>query len=188
MEQSQIGKLLGRPLTKVECNNFDLYLEIAEENLENLLCLDLEEEIGTRIFTAREEYCTLWTGVFTKVTEVKVDGETVTNYYKAQGNKRYGEWFNSIVFEEPVSGEVEVTASWGFDGMPVDLERLLAQMFANVSKQYSTTKVTSKQVEDFRITVKDETKADFLAQNGRVISKYALCDVIDIRHSESYGC
>lgn len=40
--QEIMAALLGRPLAEVEKNNYDLYLEIAVERLDDLLCIKLE--------------------------------------------------------------------------------------------------------------------------------------------------
>ncbi len=49
LTESEIEALLGRSLTSVESNNFDIYLDIAESRVEDLICIKLEallEELG----------------------------------------------------------------------------------------------------------------------------------------------
>lgn len=41
--QQEMSALLGRPLSNVETDNFELYLEIAILRLDDLLCLKLED-------------------------------------------------------------------------------------------------------------------------------------------------
>jgi hypothetical protein len=191
MTQEDLEALLGRPLTPIEVENLDLYLEIAEESLEDLLCTNItKEDDATRVFEPRENYHTVWTGVFRNITSVKVGGETLETdaYYPTQFDSKNGSWFNSIVFDSFPKGEVEVTADWGFDPYPADLKRLLAQLFANTSKAYTNSGVvTEKQVEDFRIRFAEDSGTDdenFIDSNRRVINKYSLCDVQTIRHGD----
>jgi hypothetical protein len=91
-------------------------------------------------------------------------------------------------------GNVVVTAYWGFDGIPSDLKKLWAELFADTSAKYvAGGQVASKQVEDFRITFNTDAGTDdenFLDSNQRVIRKYSLCTIGDIRHGvvcEPYG-
>lgn len=43
LTQTEVEALLGRSLSSVEANNFDLYTKIAIAKVENLLCITLEE-------------------------------------------------------------------------------------------------------------------------------------------------
>lgn len=42
ISQDETSALLGRPLSEIELNNFDLYLQIAISRLDDLLCIKLE--------------------------------------------------------------------------------------------------------------------------------------------------
>lgn len=190
MEHSEIEALLGRSLTTIELKNLDLYLDIAKESLEGLLCSSLKgSENETRVFVGNGDFRTVFTGIFHEVSEVKVDGETVdtSDYNAAQWDKRSSSWYNSIVFTTPPEGEVEVTANWGFTEVPNDLKRLWAQLFANVGKQYKPgAKIASKQVEDFRIQYVTGVTDDqqFIADNQRTLTKYSLCTIGEISNGK----
>ena len=122
MTQAKLESLLGRSLTPNEVTNLTLYLDIATDSLEDMLCMSLTTETSTREFEAREGYSTLFTGAFTDVSEVTVDESVIdeSQYKFRQWNKSNAEWFNSIVFNYPQSGTVKVTADWGFgDCMPM---------------------------------------------------------------------
>lgn len=195
MSQSELEALLGRSLTPTEITNFDTYLEIAKENLEELLCISLdyqdtsgEPEKTTQTFDIRDGYRTVFTGIFTELTEVKVDGTVIEDYHVAFWDKRSNPYYNSIVLDDCDGKEVEITGYWGFDSLPSDLQLLWAQAFANVSKKYVAGggNVKSKQVEDFRITYGDLTDDEaFTSANARTIRKYSLCNIGYIRHGET---
>lgn len=195
MTKEEISALLGRPLTSIENTNFDTYLEIAKENLEELLCISLDvnpdgsgdAEESTQKFDVREGYSTVFTGIFTELTEVKLDGNVTTDYYPAFWDKRSNPYYNSIVLNAP-GKTVEITGYWGFDEVPKDLQLLWAQAFANVSKKYVAGggNVKSKQVEDFRISYGDLTDDEaFVSANQRTIKKYSLCNIGYVLHGET---
>lgn len=184
MDQTQLEAILGRPLTQREIDNLDIYLEIAEDSLGELLCTDIKRMDGkTRTFKSRAGYRTVWTGIFRSIQEVKVSGKAVSDYTIAQNDNSYGGWYNSIIFNKSVKGTIEIRANWGFETYPNDLQLLLAQLFANISKKYSTDgKITNKRVEDFSISF-DGSKTDdqsFIDENIRIINKYSVCNVIDL--------
>lgn len=191
MNTETLVALLGRPLTTRETTNKSLYLDIAKSNLESYLCIDLscnpiEEE---RIYSARDGYSTLFLDILTEVIEVTVNDEIVddTTYHTAYFDNRNGTVFNSIIFNTPFRCDEDVTvkAVWGFQKLPNDLQRLIAQLFAITSKAYSTGSVKRKKVEDFDITLGDTTpEQDFLNQNAAVIRKYSLCNLGDVKHGE----
>lgn len=191
MTQDTLEALLGRSLTPREVENLSLYLQIAEDNLDTLLCTTIEEVTETRIYEARDGYSTIFTDIFQTVTEVKVNGEATDGYYKARWDRRNASWYNSIVLNERVNDTdtlVEVTATWGFDpsDTPVDLQRLLAQMFAVVSAKYQSRDIKSKKVEDFSITYSDMTTDEKLAaDNSLTISKYSQCNTGYILHGRT---
>lgn len=53
--QQQVSALLGRSLTAIEANNFDMYIKIATERLEDLLCVTLTTPLpeGLQLLLAR---------------------------------------------------------------------------------------------------------------------------------------
>lgn len=186
MSKGEISALLGRPLTPIEDTNFDQYLEIAEQNLLELICTPIETSLAeTRVFDTRKGYRTAFTDVFTAITEVKLDNQVVDpeNYTVMQWSSRRGTWFNSIVFKTPIrkDADLEVTGDWGFgESLPLDLQTVLAGLFALVSKKPKQDgSIQSKQVEDFRITFNTNVNLDdeFYRAYSKTIAKYSLCDV-----------
>jgi len=199
MDNSELVALLGRPLTPGEITNKDLYIEIAQESLEGLLCISLDtpeepSETATLTFNSRKGYSTVFTEIFRSVSEVKLDGQTVssTDYYASQWDNRNASWFNSLVFNRRLHGEdVSITGTWGFTEVPTDLKKLWAQLFVQAGSKYSSAKVQSKQTEDFRITFATDVSEDekFINDNLRTINKYKLCNIGEIRHGKRhYGC
>jgi len=196
MDQTQLEALLGRPLTSMEASNLELYLEIAQESLEELLCISLDSAPDdstdpaeeTRTFDIREGYSTVFTDIFAEISEVSVDGVTTTDYYPAFWDKRNSPYYNSIVLDGCSGKTISITGYWGFDELPSDLKLLLAQLFANTSKKYVAggDNVKSKQVEDFRITYGDLTDDQtFLNTNARTIQKYSMCNIGYVRHGKT---
>jgi hypothetical protein len=192
MDKATMAVLLMRPLTTYEDTNFDKYLKIARENLDQLLGSNLCNNEDLRIFDAREGYSTVWTDFFTSIEEVKVNGVVVTNYKSWQNDRRYGSWFNSIVFDSKFmcDTEVEISASWGFSTMPSGLQSLLAGLFNQLGrkvKQDST--VASKQIEDFRATfnVDSDLDEEFYNKYEYLISKYAMNNKGYLRHEKRHG-
>lgn len=159
----------------------------ATQLLESLLCLDFSQDTGERTFTVREGMRTVFTGIFSNVNSVTVGGQPV-DYYPAFFDKRNGEFFNSIVLDEAVCGDVVVDADWGFDALPADLQKLLANADAVVSQAYSVKEVKSKRVEDFQVTYSDLSDDEvFLKQNAITINKYSMCNVPYILHGDTCG-
>lgn len=199
MSEEEISALLGRPLTTVETTNFDEYLNIANENLESLICTPFEEAEGTRVFDTRDDYKTAFIDIFWQVSEVKLDGTVVdeADYSVRQWDKRSGSWYNSLVFEDYLERKVlEVTADWGFtpasdaSSLPLDLQQVLAGLFGLISKKNKFDgSIQSKQVEDFRITLRDiDLDEDFNRLYGSTISKYSLCNIPDFKQGEVCQC
>lgn len=159
--------------------------EEAKQFLESLLCLDFSQDSGERTFTTREGMRTVFTGIFSNVNSVTVNGQAV-DYYPAFFDKRSGSFFNSIVLDKPVCGEVVIDADWGFDELPADLKKLLANADAVTSQAYSVKEVKSKRVEDFSITYSDLSDDEvFHKQNAVTIAKYSMCDVPYVLHGET---
>ena len=193
MNKNDVIALLGRPLTTVEDTNFDLYINIAKETLQNMICMSLSCDDEPRVYTPREGYKTLFTDVFTDVSEVKIDGVVIDEdkYSVRQWDKRNGSWYNSIVFTDEFTeddDEVEVSASWGFNKVPNDLKTVWAGLFDLITKKnkFDPT-ISSKDVEDFRITFNKgiDMDAEFKTKYSTILSKYNMCDIPNIQHG---GC
>jgi len=194
MEKDTISALLGRSLTSSEDANFDLYLKISRESLDDLLCMRLCDDANVRYFDGREGYSTVFTDIFTNINEVTVNGSIVDadTYSARQWDRRNGKWFNSIVFDSKLcdSDEVVVDADWGFDTMPSDLQLLLARLFDLVTKQNNLDReVNSKKIEDFTIsynhssiTMPESLMESFVSDNNATISKYSMCTIGNIQH------
>lgn len=189
MDAAQLAKLLGRSLTPVETANEELYLDIAYERLESMICSPVDSIAEERTFDGRGGYSTVFTDLFTEVSSVVVDGKTLetADYSIRQWDKRSGSWFNSIVLNDKLRADsvVVVDATWGFaeDAMPADLQLLIAQLFALVSSMNKGNgNVKSKKVEDFTISFNDNSVYDqFVIDNSATIRKYSLCDIGKIR-------
>ncbi len=191
MNQTQMVAMLQRPLTSYEVTNFKSYLKIARESLDVLLCTNLCDDTETRLYEAREGYTTVFTDIFTDIDSVSLNGETVeaSDYSIRQWDRRNASWYNSIVFDRKLErgDEIEVTASWGFSTMPSDLQLVLAQLFGLITKKNKfDSSVSSKQVEDFRVTINVDADLDdeFYKQYNKTLAKYSLCSVGNIRHGE----
>lgn len=196
MNQAKLEALLGRPLTPTEQTNQRLYLKIARESLEGLICTTVScESEEARAYNVREGYSTAFVDIFTELTEVKIDGTVIdpSKYSVRQWDKRSGSWYNAIVLNRKFRNcdrEIEVTASWGFDSMPVDLQLLMARIFDHVGRQNSLDReINSKKVEDFTIsynhssiTMSDTLWASLVQDNATTISKYSMCDIPNVQH------
>lgn len=190
MNKEQLVALLGRPLTPVEDANYKTYLKVARQTLDRLLCMRLCDDEEVRYYDVREGYTTVFTDVFTEVYEVKLDGKVVPsdNYSVRQWNRRNGEWYNALVFNcrfDERDTEVEVKAEWGFDCMPLDLQTVLAALFANITKKNKQdVTIASKQVEDYRISfnVNADLDASFMQDYGDVLGQYSICKVGNVQH------
>jgi len=199
MNQAQLEALLGRPLTSIEVTNLELYLEIANDTLETLLCTSIRPVTEERTFNLREGYRTAFVDIFTAVTEVKVN-DTVqdpTSYSPRQWDKRTATWFNSLVLADRITSttdEITVNATWGFVDAPVedyavpyDLQVILAGLFSLITKKNKLDPtVTSKATEDFKISFNADVDLDeeFYTQYSKTIDKYSLCNIGYVRHGE----
>jgi len=190
MKQEELEAFLGRSLTQREVTNMTIYLDIARQSLEELVCMEIscESVEEPRIVSTRVGYSTVFTDVFTDVDSVTINGEEVdsSKYYKAFFDSRNGKFFNSIVFNEAFydSDGITITATWGFQGLPNDLGMLMARLFSNVSKKYSvgSGNVKSKRVRNFQVTYGDLTDDQaFIDANSRTIQKYNMCNIGFIR-------
>lgn len=201
MTKEEMQALLGRPLTQIENENFDLYLDIALESLEYLTCLTFIDDSSSgsdvRIYDTREGYSTVFTDIFTEVNSVKI-GETLVDpdkYTVRQWDRRKGSWYNSIVFDRTMRKRdeyIEVDAVWGFETFPSDLQSVIAGLFAQITKKnkYDPT-VQSKQNRDFRIAFKADVDLDdsFYNTYRRIINKYSICNIYNVQHGDvSCGC
>lgn len=177
MTQDKIAALLGRPLSSVEQANFATYLDVAQSRVSDLLCVDICQTVATRRFSARQGYKTLNVPIFTEIDSVKLDGVETTKYSIYQGSNMNGDWYNSIVFDAPLHCQtIEIKADWGFSKIPVDVQIMIAQLFGMVGDSLESDLVQSKQVEDFRITLKDKTKTEvFASKYAATIAKYSGC-------------
>ena len=188
LDQTQLESLLNRSLTSAESTNLDLYLNIAINKLETLICTKLCTNPTTRLYKSRKGYGTVFTDVFTDIDELKIDGIVSTNYNKMWFDNLNASVFNSVVFDNPLQGQtIEITGVFGYDTLPNDLALVLAKLFdLNTKSQTFNGRVQSKQVEDFRITYKDITLDEqFYEDYGTILSKYSQCNVGYILHG---GC
>jgi len=188
MTQAQLEALLGRPLSSIEVTNLTLYLDIANERLQKILCYSVVQDVGAqRFFTAREGYSTVFVGAIQTITEVKLNGVITTDFTPYLWDSRNSDWFNSIVFKETLEAndEVQITGTWGFSSMPGDLSQLLAKVFDLVSSGISSdTNVSSKKVEDFSISFDTNLTAEqrLIDSNIATINKYSLCNIGQVRN------
>jgi hypothetical protein len=185
LKKEKLALLLNRSLTTAETDNYDLYLKIAIEKLESLLCFTVCGDQGERTFESRTGYRTLYVDPFTDITSVTIDGNETEDYVKKQNDKFNGSWYNVIEFDRKQTGKnVVVDADWGFNPLPSDLQLLLARLFDQGSiEQTSDGQVKSKKIEDFSVTYKDSATYDeFVMSNASVIDKYAQCSQGYIRH------
>lgn len=195
MSQSELEALLGRSLTSREAANRQLYLDIARESLQSLLCIDMCADAGTRTYEAREGYSTVFTDIFTSVESVTINGKAVTEYHPAFWDDRNSKFYNSIVLASPASKDttVVIDGSWGFDKVPNDLKLLIARWFDMITKQNKLDRtVNSKKVEDFTITYNHSPLTmshtileSFTHDNAATIRRYSMCDGGGVMHGRT---
>lgn len=176
--------LLGRPLTQVEDTNYSLYLKIAQERLEDLTCLNLEDETADRIFDVREGYTTVFTDPFTAINSVEINGNAFTDYTPMQWDRRNARWYNSIVLKT-CAKEIKINADWGL--CSPELQLLTARLFSLLgSEKAGNGNIKSKKVEDFTISFNDNSVYEqFLVDNQPLIAKYSLCNIGNIQHGNT---
>lgn len=197
LDEAQMAALLGRSLTATETANFEQYLNIATEHLEELLCCEISKvaedaEPSERTFGSRDGYRSVWVDPFSSLTSVTIDGTVIdTNAYTKKQNDNFnGSWFNLIEFARRRCGEnIVVSAVWGFATVPADLEMLLAQLFNQISIDQKTDgQVKSKKIEDFSVTYKDSASMqDLLAGSSATIEKYSQCNRGYVRHGRVHS-
>ena len=194
LDKTTLEKLLGRSLTSSEDSNFEQYINYTISTLENLLCWSPVCADATASYQARDGYRTLWTDPFTSITDVKVDGKTVTDYKLAfNGNLNYP-FYNSVVFPNPLNGQtVEITGTWGFEDLPADLGSLVAEIFKMYGRQSmgnQSGNITNKRVEDFSISYSDKSEMEVLVNdNASIVSKYSNCQsASEIAHGKTSSC
>lgn len=193
IDKADMPIYLGRSLSTLEDTNYTLYLKIATQRLEDLLCVSLETTSGERTFITRENYRTVYIDPYSVLTTVKIDGNEVDadDYVKKQNDRFNGSWYNIVEFDnkQSKSQKIVVNATWGFgETPPDDLLTLLAKTFAQGTiEQTSDNSVKSKKIEDFSVTYKDSATFDeFISVNQAVIDKYSQCNQGEIRHGRVY--
>jgi len=182
MNQSTLEKLLGRKLTPNEVTNLTLYMTIADQRLTELLCVRYDCTSEKRKYTTRPNYRTAYTDIFNAVNAVTVNGVDVTNYVARQFNNMNGVWFNSLVFNTPLKGQIiEIDADWGFTTVPPDMNLLRARMFDVINSDAIGADVTKKRIEDYAIELGGKSAVDvFIDANQQIIDKYGLCSITEI--------
>lgn len=199
MNQQELEAILQRSLTMNEVNNLDLYLEIATNQLNSLLCTDVRPFTGTRKFSTRYGYHSAYIDPATTVTSVKRGGTTVQpgTYDLRQWDRWNADWYNVLVFDNLLRGEaIEVTGSFGWSTLPGDLQLLLGKLFDGVSKStHANGQVKSKKVEDFSISYRDNENGgaistlDTIANEfAETIARYSLCNVPNVQQGALGGC
>ena len=192
MNQTKLEALLGRPLTTTETTNLKLYLKIAKQQLEDLLCTKIESVTEDRSFTMPEGKL-LFIDPFTQINSITVnESELESTEYEISKNDdlNSSDWFNLIDFDNyrsytPIRKTViTVNADWGFGSCQSDLELLQARLFAMNSTDQSTDgRVKSKDIEDFKVTYSgDTTFEQFRKDNAQLIEKYSQCRTGGLRN------
>lgn len=189
LTQVEISKLLNRPLSAAEIENFELYISLTTKRLESILDVNLEEGSATRKYLTRNGYRTVFTDPFTGTPVVTVDGEvkTTDDYSVRQFDDLNGTWFNSIVFKTFLDREIEeisVQATFGWSTLPVDLQMFYAKLFDLVDREQTTDeRVLNKKIEDYSITLKDiSLYGSILDAYRSVIDKYSVKTRGNIQH------
>lgn len=187
LNQAQIEKLLGRSLTANESSNFTLYLKIATQRLEELLCMNLKSDASERTYETRKGYRAVYVDPFTELNSVTIDDEVVDedDYTIKQNDNLNASWYNIIEFDTVRRGQkIVVDADWGFGSCPTDLQLVLAKLFDQGSvEQLTDNTVQSKKIEDFTVTYKDGATFDeWILANQSIVDKYSHCNQGYIRH------
>jgi hypothetical protein len=104
MKKEQVAKLLNRSLTSGEVSNFDMYIKIAIERLEQLVCFRFCDKGGSRTYLCRFGYSSLYIDPCSTVKTVTVDGVATTDYVLRQNDRYDGDWLNVIEFSNKMTG------------------------------------------------------------------------------------
>ena len=191
MEQQDLEAFLGRPLSATEITNLTLYVKIAENTLDRILCTYLTAKTESRVYDTRDGFRTLFIDIFNKINSIKIDGVELaeTDYIIKQNDNRNGDWYNSIVFADEMIEDqtITVNADFGFVELPYDLQDLEAHIFDSISVRNSgDSRISSKKIEDFSVSYRDVTLDDqLLSDYSSVIQKYSQCY---LSGSRSDGC
>lgn len=181
MTQANLEAYLGRSLSALEVTNLTLYLELSQERLEDLLCINLTTATEDRTFGVRNGYQTVFTDLYTKVNSVTVGGNVITDYETRQWDRRNASWYNSIILDT-YENEVTINADWGCPSK--ELQQLQARLFSLIStSNVSGGNVKRKSVEDFTIEFSETPVYNqFLTDNRALIDKFSLCSIGNIQH------
>lgn len=173
--KTQMISLLGRPLTKIEDDNFNLYLQIAMSRLYSMLNIT-DSDSDTRTYKSRSGYSEVKTDPFTLISSVKINGVLTTDYLIKQGDNYSADWFNIIEFPERLeNGTIEVEAQWGFGLCPTDLQYLVSKLF-NLARETGTSRqIKSKSIEDVSITYDNSVSPldSLKSEYADIIAKYS---------------
>lgn len=175
MDQPTLEALLCRPLRDCEVNNLTTYLEIAEQQLEQVVCWKAGENFNGQI-CLDEATSEITLPLFVKVTDFSQDDQVIpdTEYSRAVSGTD-----QVYTFNQPLTGTVFVTGAWGFKAaeMPADYQMLLGRTFELIGKQYCTQVVESKSNEGFSVSYETKKSAQqlFVNQFAATIGKYSIC-------------
>lgn len=192
---SKLAALLDLSVDDLKTDKAKLYLDIATKRLEELLCFQLDDSSEERIFDSREGYRSLRVDPFQVIASVTIDGDTVDadEYSIAQWDDRNADWYNTIVFNDKMYADKEITveADWGFgECMPADLLLLKARLYTmSMAESKQDSNVKRKAIEGFDVTYKDgsDTKYNlFVQDNAQIIGKYQTCNTGDIIHGKRF--
>lgn len=158
-------------------------MDTAQSIIEQLTCLNLEvsKTPVARVYDVRDGFSTVFTDLFQDVTSV-TDGTNPVSYTAMFWGNRNTKLKNSIVLDDcQYVKEVTVTATWKIpDDLQAVIDNLDALLTATSGK---TSRVKSKKVEDFSITMNDNTEIEqFILDNKAIIDKYSICGVGNVRN------
>lgn len=141
--KQDIETYLGHPVSDSEESTINAYIDAAQGEVEKILgfpivvqteAVEASEGVeaveattpSQRTFKKRANRHTIFTPPFTDATEVKYNGDVLTeDEFDAMYFDDYdASFFNSIVLEEHYGGceKLLVTAKWGFPVLPADLK------------------------------------------------------------------
>lgn|GEM_PF-5232612 len=158
-------------------------MDTATAIVEQLTCLYLKAETSTRSYDVRDGYSTVFTDIFESVTSVKLDDVVLgtSDYTVKQWDRRNADWYNSIVLDCKEGELLTVTGKWV---IPSELQALITSLDGILTNSKSG-RVKSKRVEDFQITLNDNTDVQqFALDNAALISKYSICNATNVRNGK----